>query len=178
MDRRSFSIASVGLPGLIGPATAKGQPAGARLLRGSITQVEGVKVKHFNNPRRPTGCTIIMTEEGAVAVIDVRGSAPDTRRTKLLDPTNLVEPVRAILLSGGSVLGLEAEIGVVRFSKKKVAAFPPARRLGRPYRRRSFLISAWVTVASGRMPRLASARPSLSNSRRGSFWAGGCSVRI
>lgn len=130
MDRRSFSIASVGLAGLIGPAAAQGQPAGGpRLLGGSITQVEGVKVGHFTDPRRPTGCTAILTEEGAVAGVDVRGSAPGTRETELLDPTNLVERVHAILLSGGSAFGLEAATGVVRFLEEKGIGFPagPAR---------------------------------------------------
>jgi L-aminopeptidase/D-esterase-like protein len=82
---------------------------------GSITDVEGIRVGHFTDPRRPTGCTVILYERGAVAGVDVRGSAPGTRETDLLKPTNLVDKVNAILLSGGSAFGLDAATGVVRY---------------------------------------------------------------
>ena len=82
---------------------------------GSITDVEGIRVGHFTDPRRPTGCTVILYERGAVAGVDVRGSAPGTRETDLLEPTNLVDKVNAIVLSGGSAFGLDAATGVVRY---------------------------------------------------------------
>lgn len=82
---------------------------------GSITDVEGIRVGHFTDPRRPTGCTVILYERGAVAGVDVRGSAPGTRETDLLKPWNLVDKVNAILLSGGSAFGLDAASGVVRY---------------------------------------------------------------
>lgn len=62
-----------------------------------------------------TGCTIILTPDGAVAGVDVRGSAPGTRETDLLDPQNLVQAVQAIALCGGSVFGLAAATGVVQW---------------------------------------------------------------
>lgn len=64
---------------------------------------------------RPTGCTVILVEAGAVAGVDVRGAAPATRETDLLNPLNLVEQVQAIVLSGGSAFGLDAASGVVRY---------------------------------------------------------------
>jgi len=82
---------------------------------GSITDVEGIRVGHFTDARRPTGCTAILYERGAVAGVDVRGSAPGTRETDLLEPTNLVDKVNAIVLSGGSAFGLDAATGVVRY---------------------------------------------------------------
>ena len=82
---------------------------------GSITDVEGIRVGHFTDPRRPTGCTVILYERGAVAGVDVRGSAPGTRETDLLEPTNLVDKVNAVVLSGGSAFGLDAATGVVRY---------------------------------------------------------------
>ena len=54
--------------------------------RGAITDVAGLKVGHFTDTRRPTGCTVILAEEGAVAGVDVRGAAPGTRETDLLRP--------------------------------------------------------------------------------------------
>jgi len=98
-------------------------------LPGAITDVPGVKVGHFTETRRPTGCTVILTEEGATAGVDVRGAAPGTRETDLLAPTNLVDKVHAILLSGGSAFGLEAATGVVRLLEERGIGFSagPAR---------------------------------------------------
>jgi L-aminopeptidase/D-esterase-like protein len=96
----------------------------AHLMGGAITDVAGIKVGHFTETRRPTGCTVILTEEGAVAGVDVRGAAPGTRETELLDPSNLVEQVHAVMLSGGSVFGLEAATGVVRWLEEKGIGFP------------------------------------------------------
>src|SRR5690348_7706661 len=70
--------------------------------KGSITDVAGIKVGHFTDSRRPTGCTVVLCEDGATGGVDVRGSAPGTRETDLLDPKNLVQQVHAIVLSGGS----------------------------------------------------------------------------
>lgn len=83
--------------------------------KGSITDVAGIKVGHFTDSRRPTGCTVILCEEGATGGVDVRGSAPGTRETDLLDPKNLVQQVHAVVLSGGSAFGLETATGVVRY---------------------------------------------------------------
>ena len=82
---------------------------------GSITRVAGIEVGHFTDTRRPTGCTVVMAPEGAVAGVDVRGAAPGTRETDLLHPSNLVDKVHAIMLAGGSAWGLEAATGAVRW---------------------------------------------------------------
>ena len=71
-------------------------------LNGTLTDVAGIKVGHFTDPRRPTGCTVIRVEQGAVAAVDVRGAAPGSRETELLAPGCLVEKVHAIVLAGGS----------------------------------------------------------------------------
>jgi L-aminopeptidase/D-esterase-like protein len=86
---------------------------------GFITDVEGIKVGHYSDKRRPTGCTVLLCEEGAVASVDVRGSAPGTRETDLLDPLNNVEKAHAILLAGGSAFGLDAATGVVRYLEER-----------------------------------------------------------
>jgi L-aminopeptidase/D-esterase-like protein len=82
---------------------------------GSITDVAGIEVGHFTDPRRPTGCTVVLARGGAVAGVDVRGAAPGTRETDLLDPCNVVSTVHAILLAGGSAWGLDAATGVMRW---------------------------------------------------------------
>ena len=107
----------------------EGRGEGARRLTGAITDVPGIKVGHYTETRRPTGCTVIVAEAGAIGGVDVRGAAPGTRETDLLDPSNLVDQVHAILLSGGSAFGLEAATGVVRWLEEHGIGFPagPAR---------------------------------------------------
>ena len=71
-----------------------------------LTAVEGLKVGHHTLTERLTGCTVVLAEKGATASVDVRGSAPGTRETDLLNPINTVQQVHAIVLSGGSAYGL------------------------------------------------------------------------
>ena len=75
--------------------------------KSGLTDVPGIKVGHVTRPERPTGCTVILAEAGAVAGVDVRGSAPGTIETDLLNPVNLVQQVHAVFLSGGSAFGLD-----------------------------------------------------------------------
>ena len=91
------------------------------LLRheGHIARVQGIAVGHFTDTRRPTGCSVVLCTEGAVAGVDVRGAAPGTRETDLLQPSNLVQQVHAILLAGGSAWGLDAATGVVRWLEER-----------------------------------------------------------
>jgi len=98
-------------------------------MAGGLTDVPGVKVGHFTDARRPTGCTVVLTEGGATCGVDVRGGAPGTRETDLLDPTNTVGVVHALVLSGGSAFGLETATGVARYLEEKGVglAVGPAR---------------------------------------------------
>jgi L-aminopeptidase/D-esterase-like protein len=89
-----------------------------------LTAVEGLKVGHHTLTQRPTGCTVILAEKGAVAGVDVRGSAPGTRETDLLDPINTVQQVHAIVLSGGSAYGLDSASGVMRYLEEREIGFP------------------------------------------------------
>jgi len=85
----------------------------------SITDVAGVRVGHFTDSRRPTGCTVVLLERGAVCGVDVRGAAPGTRETELLSPLNTIEQVHAVLLAGGSAFGLDAAGGVMRWLEER-----------------------------------------------------------
>jgi len=86
---------------------------------GAITDVAGIEVGHFSDTRRPTGCTVILAREGAVAGVDVRGAAPGTRETDLLAPGNLVQQVHGIMLAGGSAWGLAAADGAMRWLEER-----------------------------------------------------------
>jgi len=81
-----------------------------------ITAVEGLELGHHTLAGRPTGCTVVLARGGAVGGVDVRGSAPGTRETDLLDPVKSPNTlVNAIVLSGGSAFGLASADGVVRY---------------------------------------------------------------
>lgn len=89
-----------------------------------LTAIEGIRVGHHTLTERPTGCTVVLVEKGATGGVSVRGSAPGTRETDLLDPSNLVEQVHAIVFSGGSAFGLDAASGVMRYLEERKVGFP------------------------------------------------------
>ena len=95
----------------------------------TLTAVTGLKVGHHTLSERPTGCTVVIAEAGAVAGVDVRGGAPGTRETDLLNPTNLVQQVHAIVLSGGSAFGLATADGVIKYLEEKHIGFPYGGRV-------------------------------------------------
>ena len=89
----------------------------------AITDVRGIRVGHFTDPRRPTGCTVILAEGGAIGAVEVRGGAPATRETDLLNPIHSVQLVHAVLLAGGSAFGLDAVTGVVEALEQRGIGF-------------------------------------------------------
>jgi L-aminopeptidase/D-esterase-like protein len=109
MKRRDFPGA---IAALAAGAALSADPARAP---GGITDVQGLKVGHFTDSRRPTGCTVLLFEKGATAGVDVRGGSPGTRETDLLNPVNTVQQVYAIMLAGGSAFGLDAASGAMHY---------------------------------------------------------------
>lgn len=92
----------------------------------TLTSVEGIRVGHVTLDERPTGCTVVLADEGAVAGMSQRGAAPGTRETDVLDPLNMIERVHGIVLSGGSAFGLDAAQGVMRYLEERRIGFPIA----------------------------------------------------
>ncbi len=90
----------------------------------ALTDVDGIMVGHYTDTDAASGVTVAICPTGAIAGVDVRGSAPGTRETDLLAPAKLVEHVQAVVLAGGSVFGLAAADGVVRWLAKKGWGFP------------------------------------------------------
>ena len=89
----------------------------------TLTAVPGIRVGSVTMAARPTGCTAVLTQEGAVGGVDVRGAAPGTRETELLNPVNSIQHVHAIVLAGGSAFGLDAASGVVRYLDQRDIGF-------------------------------------------------------
>src|SRR5690242_15876784 len=82
---------------------------------GSSAESIQVLAGHWTDDRAQTGCTVLLFDQPAPAVVDVRGGAPGSRETALLGAGDLVQSVDAILLTGGSAFGLGAADGVMRF---------------------------------------------------------------
>ncbi|HPD61442.1 MAG TPA: P1 family peptidase [Thermodesulfobacteriota bacterium] len=106
---------------------AKNYRASKRKWYNAITDVAGIEVGHYTDLEHLTGTTVILAREGAVAGVDVRGSAPGTRETDLLNPVNLIEKVYAVVLTGGSAYGLAAADGVMTYLEKQGIGFQVGR---------------------------------------------------
>ena len=87
------------------------------------TTVKGIKIGNLQDEEALTGVTVILCENGATAGVDVRGSAPGTRETDLLDPVNTVDKVHSVVLSGGSAFGLAAATGVMKYLEEREIGF-------------------------------------------------------
>jgi L-aminopeptidase/D-esterase-like protein len=86
---------------------------------GSFTDAGGVRVGHFTDKRRPTGCTVILFDQPARAGVDYNGSAPAESLGVTLQPTSPLDRIHAILLTGGGPMALGATAGVVRFLEER-----------------------------------------------------------
>lgn len=85
----------------------------------SITEVEGIRVGHWSDEAALTGCTVVLPPKGTVASCEVRGGAPGTRGTDMLQPGTLLEEAHAIVLTGGSAFGLATAGGVERYLEER-----------------------------------------------------------
>jgi L-aminopeptidase/D-esterase-like protein len=85
----------------------------------SITDVEGITVGHWTDQDAMTGCTVVLPPPGTVASCEVRGGAPGTRGTDILQPGTLIEEAHAIVLTGGSAFGLATAGGVERYLEER-----------------------------------------------------------
>ena len=99
-------------PAQAGPETA-----------GSLTDVAGIKVGHYTDTRRPTGCTAILFDAAAAAGVDYDSSAPGESQAVLLQPVSPVDRIHALFLTGGGVLALPASAGVLRFCEERSIGF-------------------------------------------------------
>jgi L-aminopeptidase/D-esterase-like protein len=81
--------------------------------RNLLTDVPGLLVGQAEDLAAATGVTVVLCEAPAIAAVDVRGGAPGSRETALLDPAGLVQRVDAVVLAGGSAFGLDAAAGVM-----------------------------------------------------------------
>ncbi len=119
MNRRELIRAVTGM-GLLGAVPGSAQePA----RQGTFTDVPGIRVGHYTDKRRPTGCTVILFEKEASVGVDYDGSAPGDFLGVMLQPASPVNSVHAILLAGAGPFGLHAVQGVTRYLEEQKAGF-------------------------------------------------------
>ena len=118
----------------------------------SLTSLQGILVGHYTDDRRPTGCTVVLCPEGAVAGVDVRGAAPGTRDTEALSPSNTVQVVHGVLLTGGSAYGLDAAGGVMRWLEERGHGFQLGPAIV-PVVPAAVIFDLWVDDFSGDTPK-------------------------
>jgi L-aminopeptidase/D-esterase-like protein len=85
----------------------------------SITDVEGITVGHWTDEDARTGCTVVLPPAGTIASCEVRGGAPGTRGTDILQPGTIIEVAHAVVLTGGSAFGLATAGGVERYLEER-----------------------------------------------------------
>lgn len=118
-----FSVLMI--PAMAQQTVEPAKPQKAPVMTGklnAITDVPGVQVGHYE--RNYTGTTVVLIPKTAIGGVDVRGAAPGTRETDLLNPTNLVDKVNAVVLSGGSAYGIAAADGVMQWLEEKKMGWP------------------------------------------------------
>ncbi|ASS38041.1 P1 family peptidase [Mogibacterium pumilum] len=93
-----------------------------------VKEINGFKLGNAENQSAGTGCTVIISEQGAVAGVDIRGGGPATRETDLLKSENTVQAINAVVLSGGSAFGLESGSGVMKYLEDKGVGFKVGER--------------------------------------------------
>lgn len=92
-------------------------------MKRNILDIKGIKVGQAQNREGRTGITVVLAEQGAVCGVDVRGAAPGTRETDLLNPVNAMERVHAVMLAGGSAFGLDAAGGIMEYLEEHGIGF-------------------------------------------------------
>src|SRR4026209_1547317 len=118
--RRAFFVISLAILALSAAIASQSSVDPKPTAGRGLTEVQGLKVGSHTLSERPTGCTVILVDgEGVPGGVSQRGGAPGTRETDLLDPSNMVDKVNAVVLSGGSAYGLDAAQGVVRWLEER-----------------------------------------------------------
>jgi L-aminopeptidase/D-esterase-like protein len=102
--------------------SAASQPT-ASVSAGSLVDVPGIRVGHFTDSRRPTGCTAILFDPAAPAGVDYATSAPGEAGAVMLQPASPVDEIHALFLTGGGPFGLPAYGGVIRYLEEQKAGF-------------------------------------------------------
>ena len=160
MNRREFaqSMAALAVPSRGG---SEPHPPGRHLIDftasqapplagGSLTDVRGIRVGHYTDSRRPTGCTAILFDNAVAAGVDYNGSAPGEAQVVMLQPVSPVDRIHALYLTGGGIFALPAYSGVLRYLEEHKVGFD----WGTPDLRIPIVVSAVIDDLAVGNPRI------------------------
>ena len=91
-----------------------------------LTNLPNIKIGNVTDEEHGTGVTVFLTDHGAVTGLDVRGGAPASRESALLNPLAANDRVDAVVLAGGSAFGLDAAAGVMQYLEERHQGWPVA----------------------------------------------------
>jgi len=124
VSRRQFSKTLAASSGIsLFPRVAMAGSPLVPAVSGGLTDVPGIKVGHWTDTRRPTGCTAILFDPEATAAVDWDGSAPGEQMAVMLQPASSVQTIHGMLLTGGGVQALAAVAGAVHFLEERKIGF-------------------------------------------------------
>ena len=146
-SRREFGHT---VAGAVAAARARRAAQAPAANAGSLTDVPGLKVGHFTDARRPTGCTAILFDTAAAAGVDYNGSAPGESQVVMLQPVSPVDRIHALFLTGGGIFALPAASGVLRFLDERKVGFD----WGTPDLRIPIVVSAVIDDLAVGNPRI------------------------
>ena len=89
----------------------------------SVNDIKGIHIGQTENEAAGTGLTVLISEKGMPAGLDVRGGGPASRDSQLLNPITAAQVVHAIVLGGGSAFGLGAANGVMAYLEEHDIGF-------------------------------------------------------
>ena len=112
----AVSDAEAGIPAGIGRYAISGEEI-------PVTDVAPVRIGQTEVREAATGCTVIISDNGMRAGLDIRGGGPASRESALLDPLTAAQQINAVVLAGGSAFGLGAANGVMEYLEKKDIGF-------------------------------------------------------
>jgi L-aminopeptidase/D-esterase-like protein len=121
LTRRDFAAGLAGgtVAGWLGGHPVDARETAPDRYPGSLTDVPGIRVGHFTDARRPTGCTAILFDRPVGAGVDYANSAPGEMLGVALQPVSPIDHIHGMLLTGGGPMGLGAVAGVVRHLEAK-----------------------------------------------------------
>ena len=88
-----------------------------------ITEINGIRIGQAENTEAGTGCTVLISENGMAAGLDVRGGGPASRESELMNPLAAASAVHGVVLAGGSAFGLGAADGVMKYLEERGIGF-------------------------------------------------------
>ena len=89
----------------------------------NICDIGEIKIGQAENVQAGTGCTVLYTEQGMAAGLDVRGGGPASRESELMNPLAAAQTIHGIALAGGSAFGLGAADGVMQYLEERGIGF-------------------------------------------------------